>query len=395
MRINFHVISLLLAITTIISTAPVFASDGQLEINQACAVNTGCFPGDDPGFPVTIIQSGSYRLPVNLDLSAVDSSLNGIEVSVPAVTVDLGGFHIAGAATCSGSGASISCSPSGTGSGVHFSNDATASVVQNGIVRNMTNSGIFCLATGSRVQNITATHNRNDGIFAQQGTLVVNSVAIENGGDGVNVTSGSMVDGVTSIGNGQNGIHAEGFSGGSVVTRTIAQKNGSSGFFLFGFAKYGKNNLSIGNQDGDRCNGGICTDRTRFYLTKEKHQGDTVLAACPFGFHTASHTELQGLASYAYDYILGITKGDSGSGAPVDILSWVRSGERVLTGSGEPVNCNGWTTASSTRSGTSILIQPMINSTTGTIANPSHLYASAFGICSNNVSVWCVEGLGP
>jgi hypothetical protein len=49
----------------------IFASDGQLEINQACAVNTGCFPGDDPGFPVTITQPGSYRLTGNLDLSAV------------------------------------------------------------------------------------------------------------------------------------------------------------------------------------------------------------------------------------------------------------------------------------------------------------------------------------
>ena len=30
------------------------AVDGVLEINQACAANTGCFTGDSAGFPVTI-----------------------------------------------------------------------------------------------------------------------------------------------------------------------------------------------------------------------------------------------------------------------------------------------------------------------------------------------------
>jgi hypothetical protein len=64
---------------------------------------------------VTITTPGSYRLTGNLGLGLglVDSSLDGIEVSASAVTVDLGGFHIAGSTTCSGSGASISCAPSG------------------------------------------------------------------------------------------------------------------------------------------------------------------------------------------------------------------------------------------------------------------------------------------
>ena len=59
MRINSHISRLLIVIASIISTAPVFASDGQLEINQACAINTGCFSGDAPGFLVTITAPGS------------------------------------------------------------------------------------------------------------------------------------------------------------------------------------------------------------------------------------------------------------------------------------------------------------------------------------------------
>ena len=44
--------------------APGAASDGVLEINQTCAVNTGCFPGDAPGFPVHLdgTPSKSYAL---------------------------------------------------------------------------------------------------------------------------------------------------------------------------------------------------------------------------------------------------------------------------------------------------------------------------------------------
>ena len=45
---------------------PALAVDGVVEINQTCAVNTGCFAGDTPGFPVTITVAGSYRLTSNL-----------------------------------------------------------------------------------------------------------------------------------------------------------------------------------------------------------------------------------------------------------------------------------------------------------------------------------------
>ena len=48
------------------------ADNGVLEINQACAVHTGCFSGDDPGLPVTIDSSAgrSYRLTSDLTSSS-------------------------------------------------------------------------------------------------------------------------------------------------------------------------------------------------------------------------------------------------------------------------------------------------------------------------------------
>jgi len=385
MRVNLHVIGLLIAIATIISTAPIFASDGQLEINQACAVNTGCFTGDDPGFPVTITTPGSYRLTGSLDLSAEGVNVSGIAVSAPAVTIDLSGFHIAGPTSCSGSGASISCSPSSTGvgsAGVQFTIDATAGVVENGIVRNMTNFGIFSQATGLRVQDITALHNGRDGVSGSLGSLVVNSVAIENGQDGIEVNTGSVVDGVTAIGNGSNGINGRGT--GSVVTRTSVRNNGMRGFSLGLFYKFGKNNASDANGQTNVCGGGICTERRRIYLTKESHQGDTVLTACTLGFHMASFTEILDIGRYDYDYILGRTNSDSGNGAPTINRGWARSG---WTSGNE--NCNGWTTNSATANGPTVLFGVPLPDPEP-IRDRHVLWPLS---CGQTTGVWCVESL--
>ena len=68
------------------------ASDGVLEINQTCAVQTGCFPGDTAGFPVTITEADrrSYRL--TSDLVVPLPSNTGIYLHISSATLDLGGF---------------------------------------------------------------------------------------------------------------------------------------------------------------------------------------------------------------------------------------------------------------------------------------------------------------
>jgi len=370
----------------LILAGPALASDGVLEINQACAVNTGCFPGDDPGFPVTVVQPGSYSLTSSLDLSTEGVNVSGIMVSVPAVNIDLRGFQVAGPTTCSGSGAGINCSPSSTGfgtAGVQFTINATAGVVRNGVVRNMTNFGILSQATGLRVQDITAIQNGRDGITSGQGSLVLNSVAIENGQDGIDVNTGSVVDGVTAIGNGSNGIRGQGTA--SVVTRASVRNNGMSGFSLGLFYKFGKNNVSSANGLADSCGGGMCTEQRRFYITKETHRGNTVLAACASGFHTASHTELQNLASYVYDSVLGTTKEDSGSGAPVNFTGWIRTGEGGVSASN---NCSDWTFGGVLGSGPTMHINSMSSQSAGLA-----LYEYSTDICAAfRHSVWCVEG---
>src|SRR5262245_32443399 len=67
------------------------AVDGVLEINQTCATQTGCFPGDTAGFPVTISVPGSYRLTGSLLPSSNPSC---IVITSSDVTLDLNEFRI-------------------------------------------------------------------------------------------------------------------------------------------------------------------------------------------------------------------------------------------------------------------------------------------------------------
>src|SRR5262245_5267299 len=75
------------------------AVDGVVEINQARALAGGVTPGDDPGYPVTITQAGSYRLTGSLSNPIGQSAIliNSIDV-----TLDLGGFEVASTNVCSG-----------------------------------------------------------------------------------------------------------------------------------------------------------------------------------------------------------------------------------------------------------------------------------------------------
>lgn len=47
--------------TLLLLGTPVVA-DAVLEINQACATASGCFSGDDPGFPITTQRNDGPQL---------------------------------------------------------------------------------------------------------------------------------------------------------------------------------------------------------------------------------------------------------------------------------------------------------------------------------------------
>jgi len=105
----------------------VFAQDGVLEINQLC-VAAGCFEGDDPGFPVEIINAGSYRLTSNIIVTSAFTT--AIEATGPQnLTIDLNGFGMFGITDCSGG--VVTCTNTGTGDGITLIGTARV-VIKNG-----------------------------------------------------------------------------------------------------------------------------------------------------------------------------------------------------------------------------------------------------------------------
>jgi hypothetical protein len=54
--------SILIFLLFLVLAGPALAVDGVLEINQTCAVQTGCFAGDIPGFPPSPTAAPESRL---------------------------------------------------------------------------------------------------------------------------------------------------------------------------------------------------------------------------------------------------------------------------------------------------------------------------------------------
>ncbi len=201
-----------------------FGSDGILEINQTCAVQTGCFDGDGPGFPVSITEPGtSYRLTSQLSIS--DENTSAIEISADDVSIDLSGFAIQGPIVCSG--LPIVCAPnSGGGTGVARPSSSVSGIsVRNGTIRGMGGYGVF-LDSRTEVTGLHARSNRLGGINVGTNSIVSGCRASQNGSDGIRVSNDSTVSGNSTLLNGADGIF--GFAGVTILGNTAAD-NGDDG----------------------------------------------------------------------------------------------------------------------------------------------------------------------
>ena len=167
------------------------AVDGVLEINQTCAVNTGCFSGDSAGLPVTITGAAgrSYRL--TTDLTVADENTDGIQVSANDVSIDLNGFAIVGPVTCSGS--PLTCShASGTGSGIERTTlTVRGTSVKNGSIKGMGNYGVR-LGDQAEVMNLRVAWNRSAGILVNSDSMITGNTTHENG-YGISTSSSSTI----------------------------------------------------------------------------------------------------------------------------------------------------------------------------------------------------------
>ena len=200
------------------------AVDGVIEINQACAVNTGCVSGDTSGFPVTISSEGSYRLTSSLILTAEQTNTDLITITSPDVTIDLNGFELFGACKSS----TPPCSPLAGNDGV-FSNSPRITV-KNGTIRNMMRNAIT-LGPQARVENIRALANANVGISlggtSPHGSIIRLNHVADNGSHGINSFGTSIIEKNTIVDNSKDGIFLG--IGGNLVADNVITNNGDDG----------------------------------------------------------------------------------------------------------------------------------------------------------------------
>ena len=187
-------------------SAQALAQDGVFEINQLC-VDTGCFTGDSPGFPVEITTSGNYRL--TSDITVNSALTTAIEVSeVNNLTLDLNGFGMSGITECSGG--IVTCTDTGSGDGISLSKSSKV-VIKNGSIVGFGDHGIVGNVFNEfMIKNLIMTDNGSHAIDVLSGATLINNEIYTNGGNGFNAStnlSSSVIIGNSFINNGGTAIN--------------------------------------------------------------------------------------------------------------------------------------------------------------------------------------------
>jgi len=167
------------------------------DINHARALAGAITVGDSPGYPVSILDPGSYVLTGDLDVPA-DTA--GIVINTHNVSIDLNGFSIKSAGGIAGDGISLGTSENvkiKNGTVLGFGGDGVSSDPQAAYARivavttvSNSGSGLRLRGDSSVVERCVASMNGEYGIWVTNNIYVMNSLAWENicagllGGDG-------------------------------------------------------------------------------------------------------------------------------------------------------------------------------------------------------------------
>lgn len=288
------------------------AVDGVIEINQARAIAGGVTPGDAAGFPVTLDQSGSYRL--TGDLAPTGPAANVIEIDADNVRLDLNGFRISGGTTCTDTVTIpnvVNCTPAGSAVAGITGSAASNVWIGNGTIQGMIDAGIelpttlgvtlvdlvismaadplACVRLGdvatvrrSRIELCAADAlqagfattvvdsraGRSNGLGMNLGNTVEirSSEAVLNGATGVSCGGPAVLVGNRMVGNGGNGLVVTNVAG-ATLSENVFTSNISTGAVLTNGSNYGANIFEAngaapvtgGVSRGDNvCNGAAC-----------------------------------------------------------------------------------------------------------------------------------------
>ncbi len=174
-------------ICTFLLAPAAFASDGVIEINQVCATQTGCLPGDAPGFPVRLSNESSYILTSSLQVSGDVAALTAFGNST---VIDLNGFTISGDYSCSSS------PPNCLSRAVHAAIEApsTAVTVRNGTVRAWRGPAIS-VGFDSHIEDLLIERTGDDGIVAGAGSIIRGNRISSLFGTGIRIYFNPDLDG--------------------------------------------------------------------------------------------------------------------------------------------------------------------------------------------------------
>jgi hypothetical protein len=150
---------------------------------------------------------------------------------------------------------------------------------------------------------------------------------------------------------------------------------------------------------GNLCDDGRCSrhGKRRFYLTQAQVPANQALAACDPGFRMGARNQLAN-PELEYDSIRGFTLPDAGSGPPVGVAGWARSGIDAQTDNSLGfvwANCAVWTSASAADRGTAAGLVPNTDdhsnpSFPDSIVSPPWVVFGPYS-CDSPNPVWCIE----
>jgi hypothetical protein len=238
------------ALLAVVCLLPVsaWAVDGVIEINAARAVAGGVTGGDQPGYPVTISQPGSYRLTGSLEQPNDQTSV--IEVTSSDVHLDLNGFNIVGIpGGCFRGLNQDNCPPFDQNATAWGITSAFANVtITNGTVTRIHGGGIRLQGPYSQVQGVNVTHCLNTGILFHNsfGGQVDDVLVASNGGLGLD--GGSVDPKGLALGTKIRAFHNRfyGIRGADLLSEVVAANNNPQGDSVFGINAISNCNISGG-----------------------------------------------------------------------------------------------------------------------------------------------------
>jgi len=196
----------------------VMATEGALEINQACVAD-GCFPGDSGGFPVTITTRGNYILTSNITLE--NTTQSAILVHTDNVMIDMKGFGIFGPNVCTGINAEhsyrvgirVRAGSTISNSNSNFNGELGMEAGESRVIDcSASDNGMIGFAIGRSIltrADVSRT-NAQTGILDEYGSQIHDSVSRDNPTGIESINGATSVINSTIISNSGVGIFARG-----------------------------------------------------------------------------------------------------------------------------------------------------------------------------------------